>query len=177
MGSGVPRSMTQPLRDEATAEIIRLLPRRGAQFGRLLVRHSHGRFPREMATLLAALEHGTQGITELAAREGFTQSTTTRMVLRLEALGLVERARRASDRRFVAVEITDAGREELRRLRVHWGDALARALAGLSDGEVIALAAASETLERVIDALVATAPALGEAPADGQPRSGMRGPR
>jgi DNA-binding MarR family transcriptional regulator len=145
-------------RDEATAEIIHLLPRRSAQFGRLLSRHARVRFPREMGTLLASLEDGVQGITELSEREGLTQSTTTRMVLRLEALGLVRRARRTTDRRFVAVEITAAGRQELRRLRAHWGSALEDALGLLSNGEVAGLAAASETLQRVIDALVETAP-------------------
>ncbi len=150
--------MSSDFRDQATAQIIRFLPRRGAQFGRLLARHAQGRMPREMATLLAALEDGTHGITELAEREGFTQSTATRMVLRLEVLGLVERTRRSSDRRFVAVEITPAGRAELARLRAHWATALEHALAGLSDGEVVALAAASETLQRVIEALVQTVP-------------------
>jgi hypothetical protein len=35
-----------------------------------------GASPRDVATLLAALEDGTHRITELAQREGLTQSTT-----------------------------------------------------------------------------------------------------
>jgi hypothetical protein len=76
----------------------------------------------------------------------------------LEARGLVRRARPSDDHRFVAVEITDAGRHELHRLRAHWTPALEQALGQLSEGEVVGLAAASETLQRLIDLLVAAAP-------------------
>ena len=110
-----------------------------------------------MAILLAALEEGAQGITQLAEREGLTQSTATRVVIGLEAQGLVRRTRRNDDRRFVTVEITPAGRIELRRLRTNWRAALKHSLAALDDAELAGLAAASETLQRVIEVLVDTA--------------------
>lgn len=146
------------LRDLAITEISRLLPRRASQFSRLLARHAHATLPRTMATMLAAIEEGAQGITQLAEREGLTQPTATRMVDRLEGLGLATRTPRGDDRRFVTVEITPAGRRELRRLRENWGSALRDSLASLESAEIAGLAVASDTLQRVIDILVATAP-------------------
>lgn len=54
---------------------------------------------------------------ELALAAGVSAPTATRMLDGLERDGLVARARRADDRRLVAVELTAAGRERVAAAR------------------------------------------------------------
>jgi DNA-binding MarR family transcriptional regulator len=56
-------------------------------------------------------EHGGLRIGELADRVGVDDTTATRLVDRLEAMGLAERRSEQRDRRATAVELTPAGEE------------------------------------------------------------------
>jgi DNA-binding MarR family transcriptional regulator len=86
---------------------------------------------------------------DLAAAEQVQPPTMTRIVARLEEMGLVERGAFAGDRRVVVLTVTDRGRtlvEESRRRRTV---ALAATLAGLSAPERALLEAAVPLLDRL----------------------------
>jgi DNA-binding MarR family transcriptional regulator len=135
-----------------------LIPRRAARLTRLLYRVSRTQLPRGMATTLAALvDDGPQRITPLAAREGVSQPTLTRMVGRLEELGYVRRERDPSDRRSVLVSITTKGRQEVELFREHHRAALRDQLQDANDDDMLEYLAACETLQRLIDRLQRTA--------------------
>jgi DNA-binding MarR family transcriptional regulator len=56
-------------------------------------------------------------MSDLAARIGLSESSTTRLVDRLAASGLVERGTSPNDRRLVTASLTVNGRETLARMR------------------------------------------------------------
>jgi DNA-binding MarR family transcriptional regulator len=140
-------------RAAAVAEIASLLPQRNGQLGRLLWRNARGQLHRGMASVLATLGDGSQTISGLAEREGIAQPTLTRMVERLELEGLVRRERSAQDGRVVLVDLTPTGREELAALRERYLAVLTVRLAGLEDGQLEDLRAASDALAVLIEAL------------------------
>jgi DNA-binding MarR family transcriptional regulator len=71
----------------------------------------------------------------------------------LEERGLVSRERDTSDGRAVLVDITEEGRVALQRIRRQYREALERRMASMTDEEVAALRAATDTLGALIDAL------------------------
>jgi DNA-binding MarR family transcriptional regulator len=60
---------------------------------------------------LQALTGGSRSMGDLAAEVALHQSTLTRVIEKLEKLGLVRRNRNETDQRSVGVEITAAGRD------------------------------------------------------------------
>jgi DNA-binding MarR family transcriptional regulator len=140
-------------RADAIAEIARLLPERNGQLGRLLWRHSRGPLHRGMASVLGTLGDGPQTIGRLAEQEGVAQPTLTRMVVRLEREGLVQRTRSTDDGRVVVVAMTHAGAVELASLRERYLAVLRDRLAGLTDEQLNALVEASDAIQVLIDAL------------------------
>jgi DNA-binding MarR family transcriptional regulator len=140
-------------RDEAIGEIAALLPQRSGQLGRILWRHSGGPLHRGMASALATLGGGPRTISQLAELEGVAQPTMTRMVARLEAEGLVARARSTQDGRVVLVSLTEAGSAELVALRQCYRAVLEERLASLSDADLARLREASDALQLLVDAL------------------------
>src|SRR5205823_12001244 len=78
--------------------------------------------------------HGGDGVPchEIGGQTVARTPDVTRLVDRLEAAGLAERARTAADRRVVLVRITPAGRELLARLDQPVLDLHRQALAHLS---------------------------------------------
>ncbi len=99
---------------------------------------------------LAALErHGTMSPGELAAHEKVQPPSMTRVIAALEERGLVARAPHPTDRRQVALTVTDTGRVlvyQVRRLREAW---LTTRLRDLSPQERAALRAAIPVLEKL----------------------------
>jgi DNA-binding MarR family transcriptional regulator len=91
------------------------------------------------------LTHG-----ELAQAEQVAPPTMTRVVSHLEELGYVERTADPSDRRFVLIAVTPAGRAFLEGFRVRRNAALGRRLAQLSPAERSTLEAAVPLLERLL---------------------------
>lgn len=140
-------------RVEEIEAIAAVLPRRLGRLLRLLYRASRTTLPRGMAGILAAIEPEPLRITELAAQEGLSQPSVTRMVERLEKLGLARRERGEADRRVVSVTITDRGRDELEQARARHAEVLREVLRERPDGEVHRLREASEALEQLIDVL------------------------
>jgi DNA-binding MarR family transcriptional regulator len=126
-----------------------LLPR-VALLTRLLVRRLSGGLSRTEVGLLRTLNGGPRRITELAELEGVAQPTTTILIKRLEEQGLVKRERQSDDGRVVLVSPTPAGTAALADYRAQASAVLGAHLAELSDEQVEALAAATETLEHLV---------------------------
>ena len=120
---------------------------------RLLVRHLGGTWSRTEVSLLNTLSYGPRRITELAEFERLAQPTMTQLVKRLERDGLVTRERRADDGRVVLVDLTAAGIAAVEGFRAQASAALARCLTEMPDEQVDALAAATETLTRLVTLL------------------------
>jgi DNA-binding MarR family transcriptional regulator len=134
-------------------EVARALPQLAGRLSRLLWRHSEGGISRTAAGVLSTLSEGPRRVTELADLEGLAQPTVTVLVGKMEDRGLVSRGRDASDGRVVLVEITDEGHALLDRLRAQYHDVLERRMASMTDREVAALRAATDTLGALVDAL------------------------
>ena len=133
-------------RDELESYVASQLVPRAALVTRLLARHLRGELSRPEIGLLNTLQAGPRRITDLAELEGVAQPTITQLVKRLERQGLVKRERREADGRVVVVSLTDAGAAAFEGFRTQATVTLSRYLDCMSDEEIEALAAATETL-------------------------------
>lgn len=131
--------------------LINNLPRRISYLSRVLYRTEGSTLPRGMRSVVFTLAFGPMRISDIAWQEGIGQPAATRMVARLEALGLVQRERGESDGRIVMVALTPKGRDELDVLRQQSRRLIREALGPRSAAEIRRLKAASETLEQLID--------------------------
>ena len=105
-----------------------------------------------LSSALAAIDrHGPVTPSELAEHERVQRPTATRVITRLEELGLLERAPDPSDRRSSLITTSVAGRTLLRRQRSRKNQYLARRLAALDPDEVATLERAAVILERMLD--------------------------
>jgi DNA-binding MarR family transcriptional regulator len=105
-----------------------------------------------LSSALASIDrHGPVTPSELAAHERVQRPTATRVISRLEELGLVERASDPGDRRSSLISASAAGRTLLRRQRSRKNQFLARRLAALDADEVATLERAAVILERMLD--------------------------
>jgi DNA-binding MarR family transcriptional regulator len=135
---------------EELESLVTYLPRRISYLSRVLYRTDGSTLPRGMRSVIFTLAPGPMRISDIAWQEGIGQPAATRMVARLEALGLVRRDRGETDGRIVMVALTDRGREELDVLRGQSRQLIRQALASRSAAEVRRLKSASETLEQLI---------------------------
>lgn len=109
------------------------------------------------ASSLRRLERGgPRRLTELAGLEGVSQPAMTQLVSRLERDGLARRVADPVDGRGVVVEVTDAGREALRRRRAARSERLGELLAQLKPAERDTILAALPALDRLNDLLPPT---------------------
>jgi DNA-binding MarR family transcriptional regulator len=129
-----------------------LLPR-VAVLTRLLTSHLGGELSRTELGLLNTLSSAPRRITELAELERLAQPTLTQLVQRLEQQGFVNRERQADDGRVVLVSLTEAGAGALDDFRSRASAALAALLVELPDAEIESLAAATETMGRLVAVL------------------------
>lgn len=103
----------------------------------------------QFAVLTSINRHGPMTPGALAEHERIRPPSMTRTVNSLVELGLVAKAGHETDRRLVVVELTDAGRDEIkvtRRRRDAW---LTKKLGQLTPQERQTLADASELLTRI----------------------------
>ncbi|HZP29635.1 MAG TPA: MarR family transcriptional regulator [Acidimicrobiia bacterium] len=108
-----------------------------------------GLTPTLRAALATVARHGPLTLGELAAHEQVTKPTTTSIVTKLEARGLVARRADATDRRVCWVEVTPLGRSQLelnRERRTEW---LASRLRALPADQLTCLAAALDALDTI----------------------------
>jgi DNA-binding MarR family transcriptional regulator len=131
---------------------VQLLPR-ASLITRLLLRRGATGISRAEAGILSALATGPQRVTELAASQALAQPTVTQLAGRLEERGYVARERHPGDGRVVLVSLTEDGGTALDALRAEYRQVLREHLADRSDDDVLALAAATDVLQDVIDAL------------------------
>lgn len=132
-----------------TAARLRLAVVRTAR--RLRQEAGGGLSPSLTAALATVERHGPLTPSELAEREGTKRPAATRIVARLEADGLVERAADPSDGRVALIAATPAGRALLARVRRRKNAYLARRLRDLPADDLAALERATEVLERLLE--------------------------
>ena len=132
--------------DPDLERLVATLPRRISHLSRVLYRTRGSTLPRGMRSVVFTLAFGSLRISEIAREEGVGQPAATRMVARLEALGLVRRERSEADRRIVMVALTDRGQAELDLLRAQSRRLLREALRGRSARGLRRMEAASEAL-------------------------------
>ncbi len=106
-------------------------------------------------TLTSALatvdRHGPLTPSELASRERVQRPTATRLVARLEELGVLQRAADPLDRRSSLLSVTPEGRALLEELRGRKTAYLAHRLEGLDPDEHATLDRAAAILERLLE--------------------------
>src|SRR3954452_20173076 len=109
-----------------------------------------GLSPALTSALATVSRHGPLTPSELAAAERIQRPTATRILAKLEAEGLVERAGDPADRRSSLVSASPAGEVLLIRLRSRKDAFLARRLAELDPADLRTLEEAAAVLERLL---------------------------
>jgi DNA-binding MarR family transcriptional regulator len=106
-------------------------------------------------TLTAALatvdRHGPLTPSELAKRERVQRPTATRLVARLEELGVLQRAADPLDRRSSLLSVTPEGKALLKQMRERKTAFLAHRIEGLDSEERVTLDRAAAILERLLE--------------------------
>jgi DNA-binding MarR family transcriptional regulator len=107
--------------------------------------------PSLTAALVTVERHGPLTPSELAARERVQRPTVTRLVARLEEMGLAERAADPGDRRSALISVTPAGRELLAAARIRKDVFLSERLEALGAEDRATLARAAALLEGMLE--------------------------
>ena len=145
---------TETEREEQLDYVAEHLAPRAALLVRLLVRQVRsGEISRTEMEVLSILREGPRRITELTELEGIAQPTMTLLVRRLQEKGWVKRDGLPEDGRVVLVSLTEAGAAAQQRFRAQFLQAMRTDLQELSDQELQALSAATETLSSFVDDL------------------------
>jgi DNA-binding MarR family transcriptional regulator len=127
---------------------------RAAVLVRLLVKQVRSKeVSRTEMHVLGALEEGPRRITALTEMEGTAQPTMTLLVKRLEEKGWVRRDGLPDDGRVAMISLTKAGRVAFGRFRAQFLEAMRADLMELSDEQLEALAAATETINSLVEGL------------------------
>lgn len=124
--------------------IVRLARRQRQQSGT-------GLTPSLQSALAVIDARGPLTLGELAAVEQVSPPTTTRLVTKLEEMGLVVRTADPSDGRVSRVDVTVEGHRQLAESRERRDTWLRARLAELSSDDVDALVAAVGALERLLE--------------------------
>lgn len=141
-------------REQQVDYIAEHLAPRAAILVRLLVRQVRSsEISRTEMEVLSILREGPRRITELTDLEGIAQPTMTLLVRRLQERRWVKREGLPGDGRVVLVSLTDAGAAAQLRFRAQFLAAMRTDLQGLSDQQLQALSAATETLSSFVDDL------------------------
>jgi len=141
-------------RQEQLDYVAEHLAPRAAVLVRLLVRQVRGRdISRTEMEVLSILTEGPRRITELTDVEGIAQPTMTLLVKRLQEKGWVKREGLPDDGRVVIISLTEAGAAAQQRFRAQFLAAMRSDLQELSDQELQALSAATETLSSFVEDL------------------------
>ena len=107
--------------------------------------------PSQSSALASIDRHGPLTPSELADRERIQRPTVTRLLVRLEAAGLIARAADPADGRSSLITVTPSGRDLLRKLRLRKDAFLARRLEHLDAEERATLDRAAAILERLLE--------------------------
>ena len=107
--------------------------------------------PSRLAALTTLDETGPLTLGQLAAMEQVSSPSMTRIVARLEELGLAEREMSSTDRRVVRVRITDRGSALLAATRSRRDLFLARRVQRLTSDERATLARALPVMDKLLE--------------------------
>lgn len=119
---------------------------------RRLRKHSDaGLTPSQLSALTTLERHGEMPIGRLAEREQISKSSVTRLVVKLENMGLVRREVDANDGRSWRVALTERGRHLLATSSARADAYLARQITALPTRDRQLLLAAIPALERLLD--------------------------
>lgn len=131
--------------------VMRQILRATDTHARLLSRLS-GVTTSQLLALQLLDERGESTAGEIASRMGITQATTTSLLHKLEAAGLIVRRRGDSDRRQVWLTLTDLGREKLASAPVGLQEKFSKRFEALEPWEQAMLIAALERIAAMLDA-------------------------
>ena len=118
---------------------------------RLRQEASQGLSPSLTSALASVDTHGPLTPSELAKRERVQRPTATRLVARLEELGVLQRAADPQDRRSSLLSVTPEGHALMEELRSRKTAYLAHRLEGLDAEEQATLDRAAAILERLLE--------------------------
>jgi DNA-binding MarR family transcriptional regulator len=139
-----------PAGSELPADFAPRLRMATMRLARLLRQHAD---PDHSQTLISALATvarcGPVTLGRLAELEAVQPPSMTRIVAKLEDLGLVARVTDGADRRIARVSVTPAAEQLLAEVRTRRNEVLAARLADLAPEDVVALEAALPALERL----------------------------
>jgi DNA-binding MarR family transcriptional regulator len=107
--------------------------------------------PSQLSALATISQRMPVRLCDLAAREGVSASTLSRLVDQLEERGMVRRVRDSRDARSSQVSVTAEGARLLEDLRRNGANLILHALQSLPDAERSAVLAALPALERLAD--------------------------
>lgn len=144
--------MPETLTRSDVAERLRVVLGRLGRYLRL-THHDTDLSPSQREVLSAVARAGEIRSGDLAAGEGLNPTMVSRIVAKLEAEGLVERASGGDDARVVRVSPTPKGRRLWQTMRDERTDALAGALDALSPAQRRRLVEALPALEAVVEHL------------------------
>jgi|APCry1669192269_1035402.scaffolds.fasta_scaffold30997_2 DNA-binding MarR family transcriptional regulator len=120
------------------------------RLNRRLRQQSLGGISPAQASMLAMADRlGTPTLGELAKAEQIQPPTTTRLVAQMEDAGLLARLTDEKDKRVCRVEVTPAGRRELKRIRNEKTAYLVDRLESLDESERLRAVELVELLERL----------------------------
>jgi DNA-binding MarR family transcriptional regulator len=109
--------------------------------------------PTQASVLAIVIARDRVGLSELARIEGLNPTLLSRVVSKLEALGLIERTADEGDQRAVVATGTAAGREKEARIRARRTDELLDVIGRLPPATSTALLAALPAFEELTNAI------------------------
>ena len=127
-----------------------LIARLARQQRRAAALEPHDLTASRLAALASVARLGPLTLGELAAVEGVQSPTMTRVVAKLEELGLLQRAEDPSDRRVTRLAVTPGGQRLLDDVRSRESAYLARRLADMDATERRQLARVLPILEKLL---------------------------
>jgi DNA-binding MarR family transcriptional regulator len=142
-----PVAKVQPVEPVEVAGRLRVSVTRLARLMRQ--QEESGLTPTLRAALASVARHGPMTLGDLAAHEQVTKPTTTSIVGKLEARGLVMRRPDESDRRVCWVEVTALGKRQLEQHRERRTEWLASRLRALPPEQLARLADALDALDTI----------------------------
>ncbi len=95
-----------------------------------------GHAPHHVHALIYLFEHEGATIGDLAAALGVTRGRGTRLADELVQAGMLARARDEADGRVIRLRLTPRAHQAAHRVFARYGETIARALDGLTPGEV-----------------------------------------
>jgi DNA-binding MarR family transcriptional regulator len=140
--------VSQPSADE---EFVSRLSLSITRLARVLRQKGPGRMPPAAASMHATIvREGPISLGDLAAKEGVSPSTVTKIVNKLESQGLIDRVIDPSDRRVHLVRLSTRGRREIEAYRSKRNAWLADQIDSLDDDERTGISVALSVFEKFV---------------------------